>query len=92
MNQRRKRVPHHGRIDYLRALNRTLLSHGETHPQELAAVQRRALGDLFVLPIAKVLLRTQVRENGGQYTHAAVWTAMAFAAMGEARRAGTFFV
>jgi len=28
-----------------------------------------------------------VRENGGQYTHAAVWTAMAFAAMGDNRRA-----
>ncbi|MBC5785329.1 cyclic beta 1-2 glucan synthetase [Ramlibacter sp. USB13] len=28
-----------------------------------------------------------VRENGGQYTHAAVWTAMAFAALGDARRA-----
>ena len=28
-----------------------------------------------------------VRENGGQYTHAAVWTAMAFAKMGEGQRA-----
>lgn len=28
-----------------------------------------------------------VRENGGQYTHAAVWTGMAFAALGDARRA-----
>ena len=28
-----------------------------------------------------------VRENGGQYTHAAVWAAMAFAALGENRRA-----
>jgi cellobiose phosphorylase len=28
-----------------------------------------------------------VRENGGQYTHAAVWAAMAFAALGEGRRA-----
>jgi cellobiose phosphorylase len=28
-----------------------------------------------------------VRENGGQYTHAAVWTAMAFAAMGDSARA-----
>jgi len=28
-----------------------------------------------------------VRENGGQYTHAAVWAAMAFAAMGDADRA-----
>jgi len=28
-----------------------------------------------------------VRENGGQYTHAAVWTAMAFAALGDAQRA-----
>jgi cellobiose phosphorylase len=28
-----------------------------------------------------------VRENGGQYTHAAVWTAMAFAMMGDVERA-----
>jgi cellobiose phosphorylase len=28
-----------------------------------------------------------VRENGGQYTHAAIWTAMAFARMGQAERA-----
>lgn len=28
-----------------------------------------------------------VRENGGQYTHAAVWAAMAFAALGDAERA-----
>nr|WP_236599188.1 glucoamylase family protein [Ramlibacter monticola] len=28
-----------------------------------------------------------VRENGGQYTHAAVWAAMAFAALGDAHRA-----
>lgn len=28
-----------------------------------------------------------VRENGGQYTHAAIWSAMAFAKMGDGRRA-----
>ena len=28
-----------------------------------------------------------VRENGGQYTHAAVWAAMAYAALGDGRRA-----
>lgn len=28
-----------------------------------------------------------VRENGGQYTHAAIWTAMAFAALGDETRA-----
>jgi len=28
-----------------------------------------------------------VRENGGQYTHGAIWAAMAFAASGDARRA-----
>jgi cyclic beta-1,2-glucan synthetase len=28
-----------------------------------------------------------VRENGGQYTHGAIWAAMAFAAMGDSRRA-----
>jgi cyclic beta-1,2-glucan synthetase len=28
-----------------------------------------------------------VRENGGQYTHAAIWTAMAFAKLGEGKKA-----
>jgi cyclic beta-1,2-glucan glucanotransferase len=28
-----------------------------------------------------------VRENGGQYTHAAIWAAMGFAALGDSRRA-----
>jgi cyclic beta-1,2-glucan synthetase len=28
-----------------------------------------------------------VRENGGQYTHSAIWATMAFAALGDARRA-----
>ncbi len=32
-----------------------------------------------------------VRENGGQYTHGAIWTAMAFALMGENERAWEFF-
>jgi cellobiose phosphorylase len=32
-----------------------------------------------------------VRENGGQYTHSAVWTAMAFARMGEPERAWELF-
>jgi cellobiose phosphorylase len=32
-----------------------------------------------------------VRENGGQYTHAAVWTTMAFALMGDADRAWGLF-
>jgi cyclic beta-1,2-glucan synthetase len=32
-----------------------------------------------------------VRENGGQYTHAAIWTVMAFALAGETARAWEFF-
>jgi cellobiose phosphorylase len=32
-----------------------------------------------------------VRENGGQYTHAAIWAAMAFAAMGDSERAWELF-
>jgi cellobiose phosphorylase len=32
-----------------------------------------------------------VRENGGQYTHAAIWSAMAFAAMGDHERAWKLF-
>jgi cyclic beta-1,2-glucan synthetase len=31
------------------------------------------------------------RENGGQYTHAATWTAWALAAMGEGKKAGELF-
>ena len=32
-----------------------------------------------------------VRENGGQYTHAAIWAAMAFAALGDRQRAWELF-
>jgi cyclic beta-1,2-glucan synthetase len=32
-----------------------------------------------------------VRENGGQYTHAAIWTIMAFAAIGDSKRAWDLF-
>ncbi len=32
-----------------------------------------------------------VRENGGQYTHAAIWAAMAFAALGDKKRAWELF-
>jgi cyclic beta-1,2-glucan synthetase len=32
-----------------------------------------------------------VRENGGQYTHAAIWTVMAFAAVGDTERAWELF-
>jgi cellobiose phosphorylase len=32
-----------------------------------------------------------VRENGGQYTHGAIWTVMAFAAMGDSERAWELF-
>ena len=32
-----------------------------------------------------------VRENGGQYTHAAIWTAWAFATLGQGERAGGLF-
>jgi cellobiose phosphorylase len=32
-----------------------------------------------------------VRENGGQYTHAALWAALAFAALGDGERAWRLF-
>jgi len=32
-----------------------------------------------------------VRENGGQYTHAAIWSLLAFAALGEGDKAGELF-
>ena len=34
---------------------------------------------------------TGVRENGGQYTHAAVWAALAFASLGDGERAWQLF-
>ena len=32
-----------------------------------------------------------IRENGGQYTHAATWTAWAFAQLGDGKKAGELF-
>ena len=32
-----------------------------------------------------------IRENGGQYTHAAVWTVIAFAALGDGDKAAELF-
>ena len=32
-----------------------------------------------------------IRENGGQYTHAAIWSVLAFAALGEGDKAGELF-
>ena len=32
-----------------------------------------------------------IRENGGQYTHAAVWSLMAFATLGEGDKAASLF-
>ena len=32
-----------------------------------------------------------VRENGGQYTHAAIWSILAFAALGDGDKAGELF-
>jgi cyclic beta-1,2-glucan synthetase len=32
-----------------------------------------------------------VRENGGQYTHGAIWSVLAFAALGDGDRAGELF-
>jgi cyclic beta-1,2-glucan synthetase len=32
-----------------------------------------------------------IRENGGQYTHGAIWSVMAFAALGDGDRAGDLF-
>ncbi len=73
--------------------------------QGLAAVDarlvRRDLGliQLFDPPFASSVLEPGyikgyvpgVRENGGQYTHAAVWAAMAFAAAGDRERAWELF-
>jgi cyclic beta-1,2-glucan synthetase len=77
----------------------------ERSRQALAAVDarlvRRDLGliQLFDPPFDTSDLRPGyvkgylpgVRENGGQYTHAAVWAVMAFAAAGDAERAWELF-
>jgi len=39
------------------------------------------------LPLNLSAFRKSIRENGGQYTHAAIWAAMAFARLGDSRRA-----
>jgi len=36
-------------------------------------------------------LHSGVRENGGQYTHGAIWTVMAFALLGDSERAWELF-
>ncbi|PIQ23378.1 hypothetical protein COW36_03115 [bacterium (Candidatus Blackallbacteria) CG17_big_fil_post_rev_8_21_14_2_50_48_46] len=73
--------------------------------QAMAAVERRlikpepGLMQLFDPPFDHSALNPGyikgyipgVRENGGQYTHAAIWSAMAFALMGETEKAWDLF-
>ncbi len=73
--------------------------------QAMASVDRRlvrrddGLVQLFAPPFDQSALNPGyikgyipgVRENGGQYTHGAIWTAMAFAVMGEGERAWELF-
>ncbi len=71
----------------------------------LAAVEERLIRDhdrlvmLFTPPFDKSQLEPGyvkgyvpgVRENGGQYTHAALWTLIAYALVGDGKRAGELF-
>ena len=65
------------------------------HVDELLVRRKAGLIQLFEPPFDKSDLQPGyikgylpgVRENGGQYTHAAVWTVMAYAEMGDAKRA-----
>ncbi|MDR3517918.1 MAG: glucoamylase family protein [Azospirillaceae bacterium] len=71
----------------------------------MAAVERELIDDknklalLFAPPFDKAALDPGyiegyppgVRENGGQYTHAALWSAIAFAALGEGNKAEGLF-
>jgi cyclic beta-1,2-glucan synthetase len=41
--------------------------------------------------LKRVIVLPGVRENGGQYTHAAIWSVLAFAALGDGDRAGELF-
>ena len=60
---------------------------------------RRRLVLLFTPPFNKTALNPGyikgyipgVRENGGQYTHGAIWTMMAFTMLGDGDRAGELF-
>lgn len=75
--------------------------HVDRQRQAMAAVERRlidrpnALIKLFDPPFDRASPNPGyikgyvpgVRENGGQYTHAAIWTAMAFAALGDTDKA-----
>jgi cyclic beta-1,2-glucan synthetase len=71
----------------------------------MAAVERElirpedSLALLFAPPFDRTLLDPGyikgyppgIRENGGQYTHAALWSVMAFAALGEGGKAAALF-
>jgi len=77
----------------------------ERRAQAMAAVDQRLVRrdaeiiQLFTPPFDKSALNPGyikgyvpgVRENGGQYTHAAVWTIMAFALMGQHEKAWELF-
>ena len=78
---------------------------GERARQAIKAVDQKLIWDddrlmlLFAPPFDKTKndpgyikgYPPGIRENGGQYTHAAVWTAWAFAALGDGDRAGELF-
>ncbi len=73
--------------------------------QAMAAVERELIRPrdgvalLFAPPFDKTVLEPGyikgyppgIRENGGQYTHAALWSVMAFAALGEGDKAAGLF-
>ncbi|MBF0324502.1 MAG: glycosyl transferase [Alphaproteobacteria bacterium] len=73
--------------------------------QAMAAVERDLIRPqdgvalLFAPPFDKTTLEPGyvkgyppgIRENGGQYTHAALWSVMAFAAQGQGDKAGALF-
>ena len=77
----------------------------ERAAQAMAAVERElilpheALALLFTPPFDRTPLDPGyikgyppgIRENGGQYTHAALWSVMAFAALGEGDKAAALF-
>ena len=77
----------------------------ERASRSMAAVERELIRDkdrlalLFAPPFDKTPLDPGyikgyppgIRENGGQYTHAALWSVMAFAALGEGEKATKLF-
>ena len=64
---------------------------GAAATQARAAARRRPSTSRRSIPATSRAIRPGVRENGGQYTHAAIWTVMAVARLGNGDEAIELF-